>query len=96
MSKVKKSVKNLAKCKCVTCPSFTLGCELKAAVPDMAKVATGMENKEHFEALYCAYEPSSCINEERGCKCPDCEVEHDYKMHHEYYCLHDVNRMKKP
>lgn len=91
MSKVKKELKNLAKCQCGMCPSFNVTCKLKAVAPDLVSLATGISKAEHFEGMFCAYEKSNCIHEEHGCKCMGCPVAEENHLHHDYYCTHNIS-----
>lgn len=89
MTDVKKSKKNLLRCRCKFCPSYSFGCLLKAG-PSMAKVfllPNGPEKEEHVESLFCAYGSSHCIKEKKGCKCPSCPVFKEYQLDKMYYCL---------
>jgi len=45
------------------------------------------EKKIHAETMFCAYEPSHCIDEEKGCSCKQCEVFKDYELGKEYFCM---------
>ena len=84
---VDKTRKNLLQCSCKFCPSYSLGCLLKAT-PSMTKVfLTGMEKETHVESLFCAFEPSTCIKQKKGCKCPGCPVHKKYNLDKIYYCL---------
>ncbi len=95
MSKVKKDLKNLAQCRCMDCPSFTVDCRVNALKNDAKKIDEGLDKANHFEGMFCAFEESGCIHEENGCLCGDCPVEHEYGLHHGYYCTHDVNKYPK-
>lgn len=92
MSKVDKTMGNLAKCNCVSCPSFGVYCQAKAIPGDVKELAKGIDHAKHFEGMFCAFEKSDCIHEEHGCKCGDCEVAKDYHLHHLYYCLHNAEK----
>ncbi len=90
VTKVEKTKKNLIQCRCKLCPSYPLGCLIKAG-PQMAKVFLASEKKlekeSHMESLFCAFEASSCIKEKKGCKCPSCSVHKKYDLDQTFYCL---------
>jgi hypothetical protein len=91
MNKVEKNKTNLIKCKCKICPSYPIVCLAKAG-PKMAKVflvPDGPEKEAHIESLFCAYEPSVCIKDKKGCQCPDCSIHKDYGLDGIYYCSND-------
>lgn len=90
MSKVAKSVTNLAHCQCTNCPSFSLYCRFKTLPEDTLEAVEGIEDQKHYEGLFCAFEKSDCIHSEHGCKCGDCEVAKDNHLHKHYYCLHNA------
>ncbi len=89
MTQVEKSKKNILKCRCKFCPTYTWGCLLKAA-PQMTKIfavpgALGKEEK--VENLFCAYGKSGCIKEGKKCLCPNCPVHKAYGLEGMFYCL---------
>jgi len=44
------------------------------SMPGNIILMTGdMSHKIHAEAMFCAYEKSSCIDEEKGCNCGNCD-----------------------
>jgi hypothetical protein len=89
MAQVEKTKTNLLSCRCKFCPSYPFRCLLKAA-PKMTKVflmPDGPGKEAHVESLFCAYEPSNCIKEGNGCKCPGCLVFKKYQLDKMYYCL---------
>ncbi len=87
--KVEKTKKNLIKCLCKFCPSYPLGCLIKAG-PQMAKIFLTSEKKlekeTRMESLFCAFEASKCIKKKRGCKCPNCSVHKKYVLDQTFYC----------
>ena len=42
---------------------------------------------EHLELMFCAFEKSNCIHENRGCLCEKCPVHKKYALNNEDYCL---------
>jgi len=90
MAIVDKTKKNIVRCRCKFCPSFSFGCLMKAA-PQMTKIflssADSLKKETHVENLFCAFEPSNCIKEKKGCKCPGCPVHKEYGLDKIYYCL---------
>lgn len=87
MSEVARTKENLEHCRCMDCPSYTLGCKIKNMPGNVYKMMGDLEDVEHFEALYCAFEKSRCIEEDRGCLCPDCIVHSQYHLNRDDYCL---------
>lgn len=47
---------------------------------------SGLENKDHFEGLYCAFEKSNCIKGKKGCVCATCEVYKENGLEKLYFC----------
>ncbi|EKE02057.1 MAG: hypothetical protein ACD_20C00431G0010 [uncultured bacterium] len=90
MSKVDKTLDNLKRCLCPKCPSYTFGCKVEAipgTIVDLAGAKGDISKLEHLEGMFCAYEKSNCINEQKGCLCGDCEVHKDYNLDKGYYCI---------
>ena len=91
MSIVEKSKKNLSKCICMKCPSYGFACKVKS-MPNNAILMMGDSTKKiHAEAMFCAYEKSTCIdtNHEKGCICYDCEVFKENDLKNAYFCTVD-------
>jgi hypothetical protein len=89
MIQVEKRKINLMRCRCKFCPSYPFGCLLKAA-PKMTKVfliPNGPKKETHVESLFCAFEPSNCVKEKKGCNCPGCPVFKKYQLDKNYFCL---------
>lgn len=88
-NRVEKNKKNLLQCRCKTCPSYSLGCLIKAG-PKIAKTflssQKSLEKETHLESLFCAFEKSDCIGNKKGCRCPDCAVYKKYGLNKAYYC----------
>ena len=87
MQKVAKTKENLKKCVCMKCPSYTTGCKMKNMPANMIGMMTGIEKKEHFEGLFCAFEESNCIKEKKGCLCLTCPVALENNLDKQYYCI---------
>lgn len=86
MSKVAKTKENLKKCLCMKCPSYTFSCKVKSMPGNMILMVSDKEKKLHAEAMFCAYEKSHCIDEEKGCNCPTCELYKEYNLGKTYFC----------
>ncbi len=84
---VAKTRENLKKCQCLKCPSYTMGCKLKNTPVNLMKLADGLDNTDHYEAMFCAFEKSRCIDEDKGCLCETCPVHAEYGLHREDYCI---------
>lgn len=84
---VAKTKENLEQCKCMGCPSYTTGCKVKNMAGNLYKLLEGLDKAEHFEGMYCAFDKSHCIDEDKGCLCDSCEVHAKYKLNKEEYCL---------
>ncbi len=90
MKKVPRTRENLMKCLCKSCPSYTFACKLMAVPGDIILVFdTINDDKLHAETMFCAYEKSQCINEEKGCKCPDSEVYKENELGNTYFCTNN-------
>ncbi|MDK2831757.1 MAG: hypothetical protein PWQ75_1509 [Methanolobus sp.] len=88
MGSVKKSKDNLSKCICIKCPSYSFACKMKAIPESAINILKGdIENAEHIEGLFCAFGKSKCIEEKKGCICPDCEVYKENMLNEMYFCL---------
>lgn len=85
--RVEKTKENLKKCLCMRCPSYTTTCKMKNMPENLVKMLEDFNEVEHFEAMYCAFDKSHCIKEDKGCICEKCEVHKDYKLCCEDYCL---------
>ncbi len=84
---VEKNTENLKQCKCMHCPSYTMGCKVKNVAENLYKMIDGIEKANHFEGMYCAFEKSSCIHEDKGCICSECPIHDKYKLNKNDYCL---------
>ncbi len=88
MGNVEKSMENLKKCICMKCPSYSFACKMKSMPKNVMSMVKGdLENTEHLEGLFCAFEKSKCIDEEKGCICATCDVYKENELSNLYYCL---------
>lgn len=88
MGTVAKTKSNLKKCICMKCPSYTFACKIKeipSNISDMLKM--DISDVKHAEVMFCAFEASKCIKEEKGCNCPSCAVHAENMLDKTYYCL---------
>ncbi len=84
---VAKTKENLKSCRCRECPSYTMGCKIKNYPLNLIKLADDLDNVEHYESMFCAFEKSHCIEEDRGCLCEECPVHAKYDLVRDEYCL---------
>ena len=89
MQKVDKTTENIKLCRCMTCPSYTEHCKLKNAPENFLKSLENLQNMQHYEKLYCAFEKSNCIYQDKGCVCSECDVYKNYNLQNHDYCLHN-------
>lgn len=75
------------------CPSYTMGCKIKSMPETIVKMFEDLENVNHFEGMFCAFEKSKCIHEDKGCMCESCPVYTKYDLVREEYCLKSGGRM---
>ncbi len=85
MSKVAKTSENMKKCICMKCPSYTFYCKMKS-MPGNMILMMGDKDKIHAEGMFCAYEKSHCIKEEKGCICSTCELFKENELGKGYFC----------
>ena len=95
---VARTKENLERCKCMDCPSYTLGCKIKNMPANLYKLMGNLDETEHFEGMFCAFEKSNCIEEGRGCLCGECEIFHKYRLNRQDFCLTDggFSRIETP
>ena len=84
---VAKTKENLKNCRCMECPSYTAGCKIRNYPVNLFKMMEDLDNVEHFEGMFCAFEKSNCIEEDKGCLCEECPVHAKYNLVREDYCL---------
>ena len=86
MGNVPKTIENMRKCICKRCPSYTFACKIKSMPANVMDLIKGIDKTDHHEGLYCAYEKSRCIDEEKGCICGKCVLTTEYGLDKKYYC----------
>lgn len=59
---------------------------MKAMPGNVILMVGEMDEKLHAETMFCAYDQSQCIDEEKGCLCSICEVFKEYLLDKEYFC----------
>ncbi|MBQ7284712.1 MAG: DUF2769 domain-containing protein [Alphaproteobacteria bacterium] len=84
---VEKTKENLKECQCHNCPSYTLGCKIKNYPIDAIKMFEDIDNLEHLERMFCAFEKSHCIEEDHGCLCETCPIYAKYDLVRDEYCM---------
>jgi hypothetical protein len=86
MSSVPKTKENLMKCQCMNCPTYSDKCK-EQSKPELEELQNGNMDRTHAEAMFCAYEKSNCINEEKQCICPTCPLFSEYNLTNNYFCI---------
>jgi hypothetical protein len=94
MHTVARTSENLEKCRCSGCPSYTARCKVKSYPLHLLRMIDGIDNMEHYEAMFCAFGKSNCIHEDKGCLCEDCEVFLENDLSRDEYCMSDNGRSK--
>lgn len=84
---VDKTEENISRCLCMNCPSYTKTCQYKNAPENMDQSTKNLEERTHYEKMFCAFEKSNCIHCDRGCICDQCLVHKQYNLHNHEYCL---------
>ena len=92
---VERTKENLRDCRCRDCPSYTMGCKVMNYPLNLLKLAADLDNVEHFEGMFCAFEKSHCIEEDKGCLCEDCPVHAKYDLVRDDYCLKTGGEISK-
>ena len=85
--KVEKTQENICNCLCLICPSYEKICKLKNVNENQDISTTKLQNKTHYEKMFCAFEKSNCIHLARGCICHNCEVFKKYGLKNKEYCF---------
>lgn len=85
--RVEKTLDNAHFCRCLSCPSYTVTCKLKNNMSINEDVLKRV-HEAHWELLFCAFDKSHCIHENRGCLCSTCLIHKKYALNNEDYCLH--------
>ncbi len=86
--KVEKTELNASRCICLDCPSYTTGCKIKNIMQTNTRSTGVLQNKTHYEKMFCAFEKSNCIHLNKGCLCENCTNYHDYDLKRQNWCLH--------
>lgn len=90
MTRVDKTKENVKTCLCMSCPSYGFACQMKAMPKNTAvMMKSDISQVEHMENMFCGFGKSNCIDQEKGCVCPDCQVHKKYDLKEMYYCLQD-------
>lgn len=84
---VARTKENLRKCQCIRCPSYNFACKLMAMPGNVILLIGNTQDKPHAEAMFCAYEKSHCITEEKGCLCSTCLVFKENDLGKGYFCI---------
>ncbi len=84
---VARTKENLKECQCMHCPSYTTGCKIKSMPENIVNLMEGLDDTDHFESMFCAFERSNCIHEDKGCLCSDCPIHKKYDLSKHDYCL---------
>ncbi|MBI2849444.1 MAG: DUF2769 domain-containing protein [Chloroflexi bacterium] len=87
MKTVAKTKANLMKCLCMRCPTYTFTCKVKSIPSNMFAMMRDIGKLDHLEGMFCAFEKSICITEEKGCICMTCALYKQYDLDKAYYCL---------
>ncbi len=87
MGVVARSNENLKKCICMKCPSYTFTCKMLNMPGNIMAMMGDVSKKIELEAMFCAFEKSSCIKEEKGCICGTCAVHKENKLEKGFYCI---------
>ena len=82
---VEKNKENMIKCICMMCPSYEKTCKIGNGNQDI--IPQELSQMIHCEKMFCAFEKSDCIKQDRGCLCQRCEVFKKYDLKHREYCL---------
>ena len=85
---VDKTQENVSRCLCLSCPSYSTTCKLKNADQNIARPTPTLENRTHYEKMFCAFEKSNCIHLDRGCICHQCLNFKEYNLRNCTYCIH--------
>lgn len=86
MKSVEKTKENLKKCACMKCPSYSFVCKIKSMPGNIMGMLGDLSKSEHMEGMFCAFEKSKCIHDEKGCICPTCELFKENKLDKGYFC----------
>ena len=85
--KVAKNEKNLAKCLCLQCPSYSQECQFMHVSESANSATEKLEHLQHYEQMFCAFEKSHCIHLNKGCLCYHCDIHKKYDLSQHEYCM---------
>ena len=88
ISKVEKTQQNIERCLCLNCPSYSTICKLKNADQTGNRPTKSLEDRSHYEKMFCAFEKSNCIHLNKGCICDKCANFKKYNLEKCTYCIH--------
>jgi hypothetical protein len=86
--KVEKTERNISRCLCLSCPSYSMMCRLKNFHENKNKSDASLKARTHYEKMFCAFEKSNCIHANKGCLCGDCANFKEYGLENCTYCTH--------
>ncbi len=84
--RVDKTMENMKSCLCLICPSYTTICMHKNKTENLLNIKK-IKSKKHLEIMFCAFDKSTCIHENKGCLCSRCPVHRKYELNNEDYCI---------
>ena len=84
---VERTKENLSQCRCMKCPSYTNKCKFENMPENLIHMMQNLQDTDHFEGMFCAFEKRKCIKEDKGCLCKECPVYKNYGLNKEDYCL---------
>ena len=64
---VERTKENLRDCRCRDCPSYTMGCKVMNYPLNLLKLAADLDNVEHFEGMFCAFEKKRLLPQKGLC-----------------------------
>lgn len=88
ISRVEKTKRNISRCLCLNCPSYSMMCRLKNFNETKDKSDDALKAKNHYEKMFCAFEKSDCIHVSKGCLCNSCPNFKEYGLENCTYCTH--------
>ena len=86
--KVEKTQLNASRCLCLDCPSYALHCKTQNAAQTITLPTQNLQQRNHYEKMFCAFEKSHCIRVQRGCLCDNCANYHNYNLNKHSWCLY--------
>ena len=86
MTTVARTMDNLRKCDCMKCPSYNFACKVKSMPSNVILMMGPVGAMPNAEAMFCAFDKSRCIDEEKGCICATCAVAKENGLEKGFYC----------